>query len=177
MAVISDIAGRRILWTTLLSIEDYQAYDSKPYNRSSILISKYTVKGLCKKHRMAWLDFRLYKKVDVTCMKVRHCHKSISIHIDGLVQERHNSSVLAMELHLSRTNLSILYYHISIFWYDISIYHMHHIWYPALRMWVISVHIKPHDAITQIYVITYYPVLSQTNYANISGPSTLCGSH
>ena len=32
----------------------------------------------------------------------------LCIHIDGLVQERHNSSALAMELHLSCTNPSIL---------------------------------------------------------------------
>ena len=35
-----------------------------------------------------------------------HCY-CLSIYIDGLVQERCNSSALAMELHLSCTNLSI----------------------------------------------------------------------
>ena len=35
-------------------------------------------------------------------------YKTFSGEIDGLVQERRNSSALAMELHLSGTNLSLV---------------------------------------------------------------------
>ena len=37
-----------------------------------------------------------------------HTSHMLGLHIDGLVQERRNSSALAMELGLSCTNLSIL---------------------------------------------------------------------
>ena len=47
-----------------------------------------------------------------------------SVHIDGLVQKRRNSSALAMELHLSCTNLSICYSLTFIMrMYKIFIYH------------------------------------------------------
>ena len=57
------------------------------------------------------------------CRPLRCTHEDFfTLHLDGLVQERCNSSVLAMELRLSCTNPSIS------FWINICALNMYEVW-------------------------------------------------
>ena len=69
--------------------------------------------------------------------------KYIRQHINGLVQERHNSSVLAMELHLSCSNPSI-YGCIS----TLLIKKCHKWWFVWQSIWIIFVFLKS-DVVAQ----------------------------
>ena len=52
-------------------------------------------------------------------------HMSMTFHIDGLVQERRNSSAIAMELRLSCTNPSLCELHVQVKTYNIGRLHKH----------------------------------------------------